>query len=46
MENSENPMGTNLLNNLTTLKYSYIAMLRLSSAQVAIKKHLCPYNIS
>ncbi len=43
MENSENPMGTNLLNNLTALKYFYIAMLRLRSTQEAIKKYLKPY---
>jgi len=33
MENSGNPMGTNITNNLTALKYFYIA--------TAIKKYLC-----
>ncbi len=41
MENSENPMGTNIINNLASLKYFYIAMLRLRSTQEAIKKYLC-----
>jgi len=38
MENSGNPMGTNITNNLSALKYFYIAM--------AIKKYLCPRIIT
>ncbi len=31
MENFGNPMGTNITSNLASLKYFYIAMLRLRS---------------
>ncbi len=41
MENFGNPTGTNITNNLASLKYFYIAMLRLRSTQEAIKKYLC-----
>ncbi len=47
MENSENPMGTNRINNLAALKYFHITMLRLPQHKRLLKNiyalHLVHY---